>query len=184
MSKTVVPLLRWRGGRRSAGSWSWACRASTQRAQRCGRDGWLVSSVAWIRRPSPTDWSQFAGAARRFEARGQVGTRRAVDTRITRPKVEAAIQQESRRRGQGGGHRCLSSRISTRAHILRTFRHRTVRHETTAGDPHGAREDPTRRRFDVDLLPRAQCYLHVEDMQGCAPRGVLTPEGGVCVVNH
>ena len=105
---------------------------------------------------------QFTGAARRFEARGQVGTRRLFDDYAHHPtEVEAAIR-EARVVADGGGHGCLpAASLLAHAYFCGAFRRRTVRRRPrcTRGDLWCPRGSGTRRRFDVDLLSRARCCL-------------------------
>ena len=80
--------------------------------------GWLVSSVAWIRRRSPTDWvsSRARLAGLRLAARW-VPAVSSMTTRITRPRWRPrSVRLASSRTGERS--RLSSSRISTRARVF------------------------------------------------------------------
>lgn len=128
---------------------------------------------------------RFTGAARRFEARGQVGTRRLFDDYAHHPtEVEAAIR-EARVVADGG-----EVTVVFQPHLYsrtRIFAERFA--EALAGADHvvlagiyGAREDPepgVDSTLISSLVPGAS---YVEDMHEAARLAAsLTPEGGVCV---
>ena len=128
---------------------------------------------------------RFTGAARRFEARGQVGTRRLFDDYAHHPtEVEAAIR-EARVVADGG-----EVTVVFQPHLYsrtRIFAERFA--EALAGADHvvlagiyGAREDPEPGVDSTLISSRVPGASYVEDMHEAARLAAsLTPEGGVCV---
>ena len=128
---------------------------------------------------------RFTGAARRFEARGQVGTRRLFDDYAHHPtEVEAAIR-EARVVADGG-----EVTVVFQPHLYsrtRIFAERFA--EALAGADHvvlagiyGAREDPEPGVDSTLISLRVPGASYVEDMHEAARLAAsLTPEGGVCV---
>ena len=128
---------------------------------------------------------QFTGAARRFEARGQVGTRRLFDDYAHHPtEVEAAIR-EARVVADGG-----AVTVVFQPHLYsrtRIFAERFAAalsgadHVVLAGI-YGAREDPEPGVDSTLISSRVPGAAYVEDMHEAARLAAsLTPEGGVCV---
>ncbi len=128
---------------------------------------------------------RFTGAARRFEARGQVGTRRLFDDYAHHPtEVEAAIR-EARVVADGG-----EVTVVFQPHLYsrtRIFAERFA--DALAGADHvvlagiyGAREDPEPGVDSTLISSRVPGASYVEDMHEAARLAAsLTPEGGVCV---
>ena len=128
---------------------------------------------------------RFTGAARRFEARGQVGTRRLFDDYAHHPtEVEAAIR-EARVVADGGEVTVVfQPHLYSRTRIFaERFAHALAGadHVVLAGI-YGARED-TEPGVDSTLISsRVPGASYVEDMHEAARLAAsLTPEGGVCV---
>ena len=128
---------------------------------------------------------QFTGAARRFEARGQVGTRRLFDDYAHHPtEVEAAIC-EARVVADGGAvtvvfqpHLYSRTRIFAERFAVALS---GADHVVLAGI-YGAREDPEPGVDSTLISSRVPGATYVEDMHEAARLAAsLTPEGGVCV---
>ena len=128
---------------------------------------------------------RFTGAARRFEARGQVGTRRLFDDYAHHPtEVEAAIR-EARVVADGA-----QVTVVFQPHLYsrtRIFAERFARalagadHVVLAGI-YGAREDPEPGVDSTLISSRVPGASYVEDMHEAARLAAsVTPEHGVCV---
>jgi UDP-N-acetylmuramate--L-alanine ligase len=128
---------------------------------------------------------RFTGAARRFEARGQVGSRRLFDDYAHHPtEVEAAIR-EARVVADGA-----QVTVVFQPHLYsrtRIFAERFARalagadHVVLAGI-YGAREDPEPGVDSTLISSRVPGASYVEDMHEAARLAAsVTPEGGVCV---
>lgn len=128
---------------------------------------------------------RFTGAARRFEARGQVGTRRLFDDYAHHPtEVEAAIR-EARVVADGA-----QVTVVFQPHLYsrtRIFAERFARalagadHVVLAGI-YGAREDPEPGVDSTLISSRVPGASYVEDMHEAARLAAsMTPEHGVCV---
>lgn len=126
---------------------------------------------------------EFTGAARRFEARGQVGTRRLFDDYAHHPtEVEAAIREAQ----------VVSGEVSVvfQPHLYsrtRIFAERFAQalsgadHVVLAGI-YGAREDPEPGVDSTLIASRIEGASYIEDMHEAARLAAsLTPEGGVCL---
>ena len=128
---------------------------------------------------------RFTGAARRFEARGQVGTRRLFDDYAHHPtEVEAAIR-EARVVADGGEVTVVfQPHLYSRTRIFaERFAHALAGadHVVLAGI-YGAREDPEPGVDSTLISSRVPGASYVEDMHEAARLAAsLTPEGGVCV---
>ncbi len=128
---------------------------------------------------------RFTGAARRFEARGQVGSRRLFDDYAHHPtEVEAAIR-EARVVADGGAvtvvfqpHLYSRTRIFAKRFAAALS---GADHVVLAGI-YGAREDPEPGVDSTLISSRVPGAAYVEDMHEAARLAAsLTPEGGVCV---
>ena len=128
---------------------------------------------------------EFTGAARRFEARGQVGTRRLFDDYAHHPtEVEAAIREAHVVAGDGEVSVVFQPHLYSRTRI---FAQRFAQalsgadHVVLAGI-YGAREDPQPGVDSSLISSRIEGASYVEDMHEAARLAAsLTPEGGVCV---
>ena len=128
---------------------------------------------------------EFTGAARRFEARGQVGTRRLFDDYAHHPtEVEAAIREAHVVAGDGDVTVVFQPHLYSRTRI---FAERFAQalsgadHVVLAGI-YGAREDPEPGVDSSLISSRIEGASYVEDMHEAARLAAsLTPEGGVCV---
>lgn len=128
---------------------------------------------------------EFTGAARRFEARGQVGTRRLFDDYAHHPtEVEAAIREAHVVAGDGEVTVVFQPHLYSRTRI---FAERFAQalsgadHVVLAGI-YGAREDPEPGVDSSLISSRIEGASYVEDMHEAARLAAsLTPEGGVCV---
>ena len=127
----------------------------------------------------------FTGAARRFEARGQVGSRRLFDDYAHHPtEVEAAIREAHVVAGDGEVSVVFQPHLYSRTRI---FAERFAQalsgadHVVLAGI-YGAREDPEPGVDSSLISSRIEGASYVEDMHEAARLAAsLTPEGGVCL---
>jgi len=128
---------------------------------------------------------EFTGAARRFEARGQVGTRRLFDDYAHHPtEVEAAIREAQVVSGEGEVTVVFQPHLYSRTRI---FAERFAQalsgadHVVLAGI-YGAREDPEPGVDSTLIASRIEGASYIEDMHEAARLAAsLTPEGGVCL---
>ena len=128
---------------------------------------------------------EFTGAARRFEARGQVGSRRLFDDYAHHPtEVEAAIREAHVVAGEGDVTVVFQPHLYSRTRI---FAERFAQalsgadHVVLAGI-YGAREDPEPGVDSSLISSRIEGASYVEDMHEAARLAAsLTPEGGVCL---
>ena len=128
---------------------------------------------------------EFTGAARRFEARGQVGTRRLFDDYAHHPtEVEAAIREAQVVSGEGAVTVVFQPHLYSRTRI---FAERFAQalsgadHVVLAGI-YGAREDPEPGVDSTLIASRIEGASYIEDMHEAARLAAsLTPEGGVCL---
>lgn len=128
---------------------------------------------------------EFTGAARRFEARGQVGSRRLFDDYAHHPtEVEAAIREAHVVAGEGDVTVVFQPHLYSRTRI---FAERFAQalsgadHVVLAGI-YGAREDPEPGVDSTLISARVEGASYVEDMHEAARLAAsLTPEGGVCL---
>ena len=128
---------------------------------------------------------EFTGAARRFEARGQVGTRRLFDDYAHHPtEVEAAIREAQVVSGEGEVSVVFQPHLYSRTRI---FAERFAQalsgadHVVLAGI-YGAREDPEPGVDSTLIASRIEGASYIEDMHEAARLAAsLTPEGGVCL---
>lgn len=128
---------------------------------------------------------EFTGAARRFEARGQVGSRRLFDDYAHHPtEVEAAIREAHVVAGEGDVTVVFQPHLYSRTRI---FAERFAQalsgadHVVLAGI-YGAREDPEPGVDSTLISSRVEGASYVEDMHEAARLAAsLTPEGGVCL---
>ena len=128
---------------------------------------------------------EFTGAARRFEARGQVGSRRLFDDYAHHPtEVEAAIREAHVVAGEGDVSVVFQPHLYSRTRI---FAERFAQalsgadHVVLAGI-YGAREDPEPGGDSTLISSRVEGASYVEDMHEAARLAAsLTPEGGVCL---
>ncbi|MBS5722826.1 MAG: UDP-N-acetylmuramate--L-alanine ligase [Actinomyces sp.] len=128
---------------------------------------------------------EFTGAARRFEARGQVGSRRLFDDYAHHPtEVEAAIREAHVVAGEGDVTVVFQPHLYSRTRI---FAERFA--QALSGADHvvltgiyGAREDPEPGVDSTLISSRIEGASYVEDMHEAARLAAsLTPEGGVCL---
>lgn len=128
---------------------------------------------------------RFTGAARRFEARGQVGSRRLFDDYAHHPTEVVAAIREARVVASGG-----EVTVVFQPHLYsrtRIFAQRFA--DALAGADHvvlagiyGAREDPQPGVDSTLISSRIPGAVYVEDMHEAARLAAsLTPEHGVCV---
>ena len=128
---------------------------------------------------------EFTGAARRFEARGQVGSRRRFADYAHHPtEVEAAIREAHVVAGEGDVSVVFQPHLYSRTRI---FAERFAQalsgadHVVLAGI-YGAREDPEPGVDSTLISSRVEGASYVEDMHEAARLAAsLTPEGGVCL---
>lgn len=128
---------------------------------------------------------EFTGAARRFEARGQVGSRCLFDDYAHHPtEVEAAIREAHVVAGEGDVTVVFQPHLYSRTRI---FAERFAQalsgadHVVLAGI-YGAREDPEPGVDSTLISSRVEGASYVEDMHEAARLAAsLTPEGGVCL---
>jgi UDP-N-acetylmuramate--L-alanine ligase len=128
---------------------------------------------------------EFTGAARRFEARGQLGSRRLFDDYAHHPtEVEAAIREAHVVAGEGEVTVVFQPHLYSRTRI---FAERFAQalsgadHVVLAGI-YGAREDPEPGVDSSLISSRIEGASYVEDMHEAARLAAsLTPEGGVCL---
>lgn len=128
---------------------------------------------------------EFTGAARRFEARGQVGSRRLFDDYAHHPtEVETAIREAHVVAGEGDVIVVFQPHLYSRTRI---FAERFAQalsgadHVVLAGI-YGAREDPEPGVDSSLISSRIEGAFYVEDMHEAARLAAsLTPEGGVCL---
>ena len=140
--------------------------------------GWTPQAIA-------DGLGEFTGAARRFEARGQVGSRRLFDDYAHHPtEVEAAIREAHVVAGEGDVTVVFQPHLYSRTRI---FAERFAQalsgadHVVLAGI-YGAREDPEPGVDSTLISSRVEGASYVEDMHEAARLAAsLTPEGGVCL---
>lgn len=128
---------------------------------------------------------EFTGAARRFEARGQVGTRRLFDDYAHHPtEVEAAIREVHVVAGDGEVTVVFQPHLYSRTRIFaeRFAQALSAADHVVLAGIYGAREDPEPGVDSSLISSRIEGASYVEDMHEAARLAAsLTPEGGVCV---
>ncbi len=177
----------------ASASLTWGERSASLALSVPGEHNVLNAAAAWVAgiecglspQAIADGLGEFTGAARRFEARGQVGSRRLFDDYAHHPtEVEAAIREAHVVAGEGDVTVVFQPHLYSRTRI---FAERFAQalsgadHVVLAGI-YGAREDPEPGVDSTLISSRIEGASYVEDMHEAARLAAsLTPEGGVCL---